>query len=172
MVGQAVKAAIAGALVIATIATAPLVHADPTDEYGHVPDYSCVLFSSPLESSKQSCVDAFLKEAHMDGLVTSDNLVPSVSGDGLPTATGALVLSWPHLYSHDDQLYWDGLVACWNNGSKMAGDLKARGAVVRIFDHNLTGGRVIAGIDSPADDVPAINLGYIAVGTLCTGGVK
>ena len=113
------------------------------DEYGITPDYSCTVSRHGTIGtvSHQSCIDAFLYEAHADNLI-----------------------SRPNFRSSDSQLVSDGVIACLNGSA----DIDVVAAAVRRFDGTLAGGKPVMGGN---EDVPAVNLAWVAVGTLCTGGV-
>ena len=128
------------------VATVALLGAAPAhaDEYGLTPDYRCTVTrhgSTDATISKQSCIDAFLYAAHVDNLI-----------------------SRPKFSSSDTQLVSDGVIACLNGSANI--DVVA--AAVRRFDGTLAGGKPVMGGN---EDVSAANLAWVAVGTLCAGGV-
>ena len=138
--------AIIGSAIIGSGIAAALLGAGPVyaDEYGLTPDYSCTVTrhdSTNATVSHQSCIDAFLYEAHVDNLI-----------------------SRPKFWSGDRQLVSDSIIACLNGSANI--DVVA--AAVRRFDGTLAGGKPVMGGN---EDVPAVNLAWVAVGTLCAGGV-
>ena len=132
----AASVAIAGSLVTGALVAPGTANAD---EYGLTPDYSCTVSGTVKSAtiSHQSCVDAFLYEAHVDKLTSR----------------------WG-----DTQLVSDGVIACLHGSA----DIDVVAAAVRRMDSSLAGGKPVFGGN---EDVPAVNLAWVAVGTLCTGGV-
>lgn len=138
--------AIIGSAIIGSGIAAVLLGAGPAhaDEYGITPDYSCTVTRHGTNAtiSHQSCIDEFLYEAHVDNLSSRPT-------DGR---------------SSDSQLVSDGVIACLHGSA----DIDVVAAAVRRIDSTLAGGKPVMGGN---EDVPAVNLVWVAVGTLCTGGV-
>jgi hypothetical protein len=59
-----------------------------------------------------------------------------------------------------------GVVRCFRSG---CADINVTAAAVRRIDSSLTGGKPVFGGN---EDMPAVDLAWVAVGTLCTGGVN
>lgn len=116
------------------------------DEYGVALDVECLLKWTDGDGGRvhPDCLQAFLFEAKQAGL----------------SAPGEAKRSWK------DAMMTGGMAACLYEERYQTGDLAAAARAVRRVVPTLTGGEVFPA----ADDSPAENLVWIAVGTLCADG--